>query len=75
MSRLLWIGAGFLVLILILYQLWVLSHLVWWVSHNPSTSAFMDERLGVREGERAKLWEVGVLVRSRPFGGIRVGRK
>ena len=47
MSRLLWIGAGFLVLILILYQLWVLSHLVWWVSHNPSTSAFMDQRLGV----------------------------
>ena len=47
MSRLVWIGSGFLLLILLLYQLWVLSHVVWWVSHNPSTSAFMDERLGI----------------------------
>lgn len=48
-NRWLWIGAGFIVLLLILYQFWVLAHVMWWVKHNPSTSAFMDERLGIMQ--------------------------
>ena len=45
----LWIGAGFILLLLILYQFWVLAHVAWWVSHNPSTSAFMEERLEIMQ--------------------------
>ena len=45
----LWIGAGFILLLLILYQFWVLAHVAWWVNHNPSTSAFMEERLEIMQ--------------------------
>jgi monofunctional glycosyltransferase len=38
---------GFILLLLILYQFWVLAHVVWWVNHNPSASAFMEERLEI----------------------------
>lgn len=27
------------------YQAWILAHIAWWVNHNPSNSAFMDQRL------------------------------
>lgn len=42
-----WIGRGLLALIVLLtlYQVWLFSHVWWWVDHNPSTSAFMDEQL------------------------------
>lgn len=46
-NRWLWIGAGFILLLMILYQFWVLAHVAWWVSHNPSASAFMAERLEI----------------------------
>jgi monofunctional glycosyltransferase len=46
-NRWLWIGIGFILLLLILYQFWVLAHVVWWVNHNPSASAFMEERLEI----------------------------
>lgn len=46
-NRWLWIGAGFVLLLLILYQFWVLAHVAWWVSHNPSASAFMAKRLEI----------------------------
>ncbi len=45
----LWIGAGFIVLLLILYQFWLLAHVAWWVKHNPSTSAFMEQRLEIMQ--------------------------
>ena len=38
---------GFIILLLILYQFWVLAHVVWWVNHNPSASAFMEQRLEI----------------------------
>jgi monofunctional biosynthetic peptidoglycan transglycosylase len=25
--------------------MWIFAHIAWWVNHNPSTSAFMDQRL------------------------------
>lgn len=34
-----------LALLLFLYQVWIFAHIAWWVGHNPSTSAFMDQRL------------------------------
>jgi monofunctional glycosyltransferase len=46
-NRWLWIGIGFILLLLILYQFWVLAHVVWWVNHNPSASAFMEQRLEI----------------------------
>jgi monofunctional glycosyltransferase len=41
----LWIALGFALLVLVLYQLWLLAHVAWWVNHNPATSAFMEQRL------------------------------
>ena len=40
-----WCIVGALLLLLLLYQLWIFAHIAWWVKHNPSTSAFMDQRL------------------------------
>lgn len=45
----LWIGVGFIVLLLILYQFWMLAHVAWWVNHNPSSSAFMERRLEIMQ--------------------------
>ncbi len=46
-NRWLGIGTGFILLLLILYQFWVLAHVAWWVNHHPSTSAFMEQRLAI----------------------------
>ncbi len=42
---------------LLLYQGWIAAHVWWWVGHNPSTSAFMEDRLETLQGKnpRAKL--------------------
>ena len=37
-----WLG-----IIIVVYQLWIFLHICWWINHNPSTSAFMDDRLEV----------------------------
>jgi len=29
----------------VLYQLWLFAHICWWIKFNPSTSAFMEDRL------------------------------
>ncbi len=44
-----WVRRGLLGLLLLVlgYQLWIFSHVWWWVDHNPSNSAFMDERLNI----------------------------
>jgi monofunctional biosynthetic peptidoglycan transglycosylase len=31
----------------LLYQLWIFLHICWWIKFNPSSSAFMDDRLAV----------------------------
>lgn len=49
LGRWLWKSLVLLLLIVVLYQLWVFLHIWWWVDHNPSNSAFMDERLGVMQ--------------------------
>jgi len=38
-----------LVLLIVAYQLWIFLHICWWINHNPSSSAFMDDRLQVMQ--------------------------
>lgn len=33
------------VVLIVLYQLWVFSHVLWWRAHDPSSSAFMEAGL------------------------------
>lgn len=33
------------VILVVLYQLWIFAHVLWWRDHDPSTSAFMDAGL------------------------------
>ncbi|MBC7755978.1 MAG: monofunctional biosynthetic peptidoglycan transglycosylase [Bdellovibrio sp.] len=35
------------VLFILLYQLWIFAHICWWIKYNPSTSAFMEDRLQI----------------------------
>ena len=35
------------ILFVLLYQLWIFAHICWWIKYNPSTSAFMDDRLQI----------------------------
>ena len=46
-----WRWAARIVLLLlaavIIYQFWIFGNVVWWIWFNPSTSAFMEERLDV----------------------------
>ncbi|HEX9180569.1 MAG TPA: transglycosylase domain-containing protein [Burkholderiales bacterium] len=44
-----WTWRGFLLALALLlaYQLWFFAHILWWRTHNPSTSAFMEDRLEV----------------------------
>jgi monofunctional biosynthetic peptidoglycan transglycosylase len=50
-ARWLWRLAGAVALLFLLYQLWILGHVWYWVGHNPSTSAFMEERLDTLKEE------------------------
>ena len=45
--RWLWRGIALFVAVVLVYQLWIFLHIWWWVDHNPSTSAFMEQRLEV----------------------------
>ncbi len=42
-----WRIFALLFLLLLVYQLWIFAHVWWWRDHNPSTSAFMEDRLEV----------------------------
>lgn len=41
------VGRGLLALLLLVlaYQLWIFLNILWWVDHNPGSSAFMEDRL------------------------------
>ncbi|MDP1594808.1 MAG: monofunctional biosynthetic peptidoglycan transglycosylase [Gallionella sp.] len=41
----LWRGIAALFILLLVYQLWIFAHVLWWIKFNPSTSAFMQDRL------------------------------
>jgi monofunctional biosynthetic peptidoglycan transglycosylase len=38
-------------MILFLYQLWIFLHICWWIKFNPSSSAFMVDRLEIIQEE------------------------
>jgi len=46
-KQLVWRGLLAFVAIILLYQLWIFLHICWWINHNPSDSAFMQDRLEV----------------------------
>ena len=41
-----WRVLKWLAIVIVFYQIWIFSHIYWWV-HHPSTSAFMEDRLEV----------------------------
>ncbi|WP_197715425.1 monofunctional biosynthetic peptidoglycan transglycosylase [Aquitalea magnusonii] len=45
MMRLIFKIMAVLVAAIVLYNLWIFGHIVYWRSHNPSASAFMNEQL------------------------------
>jgi monofunctional biosynthetic peptidoglycan transglycosylase len=47
----LWRGVALLFVLLLLYQLWIFAHICWWIKFNPSTSAFMKDRLSVMQDD------------------------
>ena len=40
-----WRIFALLFLLMLAYQLWIFAHVWWWRDHNPSTSAFIEDRL------------------------------
>lgn len=52
-----WHIAAILFVLLLCYQGWIAAHIAWWKEHNPSTSAFMDDRLIIMQNvdPKAKL--------------------
>lgn len=57
-KRTLWSLVWYLLLVLfsllLLYQLWIAAHILWWVDHNPSSSSFMQNRLQVMQDRNPK---------------------
>jgi len=51
-----WFARGLLLLIaaIVVYQFWLFGHVVWWVWFNPTTTAFMDERLEIMQQSNPK---------------------
>ena len=47
--RLLWKGIAICFVLLLVYQVWIFAHVLWWIKFNPSTSAFMETRLAVMQ--------------------------
>ena len=44
-----WRICALLFLLMLVYQLWIFAHVWWWRDHNPSTSAFMEDRLEIMQ--------------------------
>ena len=42
-------GIVLVITVLFLYQLWIFLHIGWWIKFNPSSSAFMEDRLEVMQ--------------------------
>ena len=45
-------GLVLLFMILFVYQLWIFLHICWWIKFNPSSSAFMEDRLEIIQEEK-----------------------
>jgi len=42
-----WMGKGIAaaIALVLLYQLWIFAHVLWWIDHNPGSTAFMEAGL------------------------------
>lgn len=40
------------IVVILLYQLWIFLHILWWIKFNPSSSAFMEDRLEIIQDTR-----------------------
>jgi len=42
-----WVGKGVAaaVALVLLYQLWIFAHVLWWIDHNPGSTSFMEAGL------------------------------
>ncbi len=40
-------GLALFFMVLFIYQLWIFLHICWWIKFNPSSSAFMEDRLDI----------------------------
>ena len=42
-----WLGKGIAaaIALILLYQLWIFAHVLWWIDHNPTSTAFMEAGL------------------------------
>lgn len=49
-----WHILAILLVMLLFYQAWIAAHIAWWISHNPASSAFMDDRLIVMQSKNPK---------------------
>ncbi len=49
-----WRILGVLFILLLCYQAWIAAQIWWWVSHNPSTSSFMETRLEAMQDANPK---------------------
>lgn len=45
-------GFVWLLVFVLLYQCWIFLHICWWIKFNPSSSAFMEDRLAVIQEAR-----------------------
>ncbi|WP_230348635.1 monofunctional biosynthetic peptidoglycan transglycosylase [Methylobacillus methanolivorans] len=50
-KRWFWRGLLLVIVLVVLYQLWIFMHILWWVEHNPSSSAFMRTSLSTLQEE------------------------
>ena len=46
-----WRSVAILFAVLFLYQVWLFAHVCWWVKYNPSSSAFMEDRLAIMQNK------------------------
>jgi len=49
-----WHLAAALFVLILCYQAWIAAHIAWWISHNPTTSSFMDDRLEAMQSKNPK---------------------
>ena len=38
-------GAAAAIALVLLYQLWIFAHVLWWIDHNPASTSFMEAGL------------------------------
>jgi len=56
--RWIWRSIALVVILVLAYELWIFAHVLWYIDHNPASTAFMERRLVLLQekmGEDAEL--------------------